>query len=152
MRSNELGLIGSIIGGVCTIIATLLTISATSRRQKRELRYQGKGSGMAGFLLPCCSSRSAPSSTSPADRIHSPKQVTRWYPQTSPTALPTVELTTLPAAVPMTSTEAPITLEQASDFVSSYLACIFDHDDFTIVRVNGVLKIADATTDTAVKC
>jgi hypothetical protein len=73
-------------------------------------------------------------------------------PPTSPTALPTVELTTLPAAVPMTSTEAPITLEQASDFVSSYLACIFDHDDFTIVRVNGVLQIADATTDTAVKC
>ena len=51
LTGNELGFIGAIIGGVSTIAAAVMTNAAAARRQRRELQYQRKGSGAAGFLL-----------------------------------------------------------------------------------------------------
>ncbi len=51
LSGNDLGLIGSIIGGVSTIVAAVMSNAAASRRQRRELRYQHKSSGMTGFLF-----------------------------------------------------------------------------------------------------
>lgn len=122
LNGNELGLIGSIIGGVCTIIAAMMTISAASRRQRREFRYQRKGSGMTGFLLGLLLISIAAivyfaSRPNPGARASDAS-----VPATPPTASPTVEPTTLPAVVATTSTgRPPITLAEASGFVSSYL-------------------------------
>ena len=121
LNGNELGLIGSIIGGLCTIIATMMTISAVSRRQKRELRYQRKGSGLTGFLLGLLLLSiaaifyfaSRPSTGARAS--DGPVPTTPL-----PTASPTVEPTTLAAVAATTSNEpGPITLDEASAFVSS---------------------------------
>ena len=224
LNGNELGLIGSIIGGVCTIIATMMTISAASRRQKREFRYQRKGSGMTGFLLGLLLISIAAIfyfASRPNPEARASEAIA---PTTPPTASPTVEPTTLQAVVATTPTEPPpITLEEASGFVSSYLetgnneatvdqawamftdahaarlleknfditdfhvfwksvitvttgapsfigestdsravvhmpltyqtsgtdACVTGYEDFTVVRINGVLKIADVTPGTS---
>ena len=51
LSGNELGFIGSIIGGISTIVAAGMENAAAARRQQRELRYERKGSGMTGFRL-----------------------------------------------------------------------------------------------------
>lgn len=129
LSGNELGLIGSIIGGVATIMAAVMANAAASRRQKRELRYQRKGSGMTGFLLALLLVSIAagvyfanrPTKKVALD-IEAPV-VQTTVTTIAPTALPTTAPTTSRPAAPSTPTaaEAPITLEEASAFVASYL-------------------------------
>ena len=129
LSGNELGLIGSIIGGVATIMAAVRANAAASRRQKRELRYQRKGSGMTGFLLALLLVSIAagvyfanrPTKKVALD-IEAPV-VQTTVTTIAPTALPTTAPTTSRPAAPSTPTaaEAPITLEEASAFVASYL-------------------------------
>ncbi len=125
LSGNELGLIGAVIGGVSTIIAALMTISAASRQQKRELRYQRKGSGMTGFLLALLLVSIAAivyfaSRPNPEARADDAAE-TSAAATTAPRALPAVESTTLAAVEAPIPTDTPITLEEASAFVLSYL-------------------------------
>ena len=133
LSGNELGLIGSIIGGVATIMAAVMANAAASRRQKREVRYQRRGSGMTGFLLALLLVSIAagvyfanrPTKKVALD-IEAPvvqTTVTTTVTTIAPTALPTTAPTTSRPAAPSTPTaaEAPITLEEASAFVASYL-------------------------------
>ena len=128
LSGNELGLIGSIIGGVSTIIAAVMSISAASRRQKRELRYQRKGSGMTGFLLALL----LISIAAGLYFANRPKQeettgVPTTQPTTAPTAAPTVASTSTPTILPTTpASAAPITPEEATAFVASYLEAAND--------------------------
>ena len=129
LSGNELGLIGSIIGGVATIMAAVMANAAASRRQKREVRYQRRGSGMTGFLLALLLESIAagvyfanrPTKKVALD-IEAPV-VQTTVTTIAPTALPTTAPTTSRPAAPSTPTaaEAPITLEEASAFVASYL-------------------------------
>lgn len=129
LSGNELGLIGSIIGGVATIMAAVMANAAASRRQKREVRYQRRGSGMTGFLLALLLVSIAagvyfanrPTKKVALD-IEAPV-VQTTVTTIAPTALPTTAPTTSRPAAPSTPTaaEAPITLEEASAFVASYL-------------------------------
>ena len=95
LSGNELGFIGSIIGGISTIVAAVMANAAAARRQQRELRYQRKGSGMTGFLLALLLISIAGG----------------WYFANRPKP---VVATTVTAAV-------PITIEEASALAISYL-------------------------------
>ena len=135
LSGNELGLIGSIIGGVSTIIAAVMSISAASRRQKRELRYQRKGSGMTGFLLALLLISIAaglyfanrPKHEETAQASEEATGVPTTQPTIAPTAAPTVASTSTPTIVPTTpASAAPITPEEATAFVASYLEAAND--------------------------
>ncbi|MEO8266528.1 MAG: hypothetical protein ABI706_13595 [Ilumatobacteraceae bacterium] len=99
LSGNELGFIGSIIGGISTIVAAVMANAAAARRQQRELRYQRKGSGMTGFLL-------ALLLISIAAGV---------YFANRPAQVKTAQASDPPPAA------APITLEEASAIVSTYL-------------------------------
>lgn len=122
LSGNELGLIGSIIGGVSTIIAAVMANAAAARRQRRELRYQRKGSGMTGFLLALLLV-SVAAGLYFANRPQHEDTARASEPPVVPTTQSTVAPTAAPTTTPTTPApgEVPITLEEATAFVDSYL-------------------------------
>lgn len=134
LSGNELGFIGSIIGGISTIVAAVMANAAAARRQKRELRYHRKGSGSTGFLLALLLMSIAAGvyfanrpKQEETPRASKPRVVPTTQPTIAPTAAPTVASTSTPTIVPTTpASAAPITPEEATAFVASYLEAAND--------------------------
>jgi hypothetical protein len=123
--SGMLVVVGAAITAIGGIVAAVLTNSSANRRQRRELQYRGRKSSMAGPLFITTVALAVvvvALSTRPDEK---PKVASA--PPTLPTTLASVVSTAPPAVEPTAAptaaaaAEAPITVEEASAFVTSYL-------------------------------
>jgi hypothetical protein len=124
--SDTLVVVGTIGAAVITVIGgivqTVMANSSANRRQRRELEYRGgRRSSMAGPLFIATAALVAIAiyvSTRPDDE---PKVASSA--PTLPTTLAGAAQTAVPAAEPveLPGADVPITLEEASAFVNSYL-------------------------------
>jgi hypothetical protein len=160
LTGNELGFIGAIIGGVSTIAAAVMSNTGAARRQRRELRYQRGGSGAAGFLLALLlvsigaglyfTTRPNKAAVIASEPPLVPTNLATIAPAAEPTIAPTAAPTIAPAptSAPAPAPELPpITGQEAAALVASYLQTGNNEattDDFTVQRIDGVLKIDDA--------